>query len=846
MAELADGLSTGVGITRAPQRLALVFVGLVTLALPLGGTSMGAPPSLLPGAGAYLVKDISPNALPGDPQSLTVAADTLFFIAYDGQHGRELWKTDGTEAGTVLVKDIRPGPQDGAVFTRGGVGDTLYLLADDGVHGAELWKSDGTEAGTVLVKDLRPGPESYTFGEAVAFGNNLLFVTGEETHGLELWRSDGTEAGTVMVKDIRPGPDSSNVGGLVPVGSTLFFYANDGVNGDGLWKSDGTEAGTAMAKAILPMGLSGPRTSFAVADETLFFMGYDAVHGHELWKSDGTEAGTVLVKDVRPGAESSVAGAMGAIGGTAFFSADDGVHGFELWKSDGTESGTVRVKDIWPGPGTSSPGWYSGFALVGSTLFFEASDDLHRGELWKSDGTEEGTVLVREIQPGLAAPHLAELTGIGDRLYFQAGEDMNGPELWMSDGTEAGTVMVQDICPGTRGSNPRHLTSHRGSLYFNAFETVHGEELWAVAAPPALRVSPYALRFGAVTSGGVATITTPAQRVDVTALTAPVSWSVSATEAWLRVTAGAGTGTGAFTVSLEPQALPKGATSPVRGTLRIETAGTVARSHVMDVEVSLYPEGTSSGPFGFLDTPADGAAVSGAVAVTGWAVDDVDVDVAIYRDPVPGDPPAALSPNGKVFVGSVTFVPGARPDVERVLAGYPQLHRAGWGYMLLTNALPDLTASQSVGGNGTFVIHAYAGDAEGNTTLLGSATITADNAGATKPFGTIDVPGQGQSVTGTVAVFGWALTPSPAAIPADGSTIGLVVDGQAVGHPVYGQYRADIAALFPGYANSNGAVGYSFLDTTLLANGMHTIAWTVTDDQGRTEGIGSRFFRVQN
>jgi hypothetical protein len=97
-----------------------------------------------------------------------------------------------------------------------------------------------------------------------------------------------------------------------------------------------------------------------------------------------------------------------------------------------------------------------------------------------------------------------------------------------------------------------------------------------------------------------------------------------------------------------------------------------------------------------------------------------------------------------------------------------------------------------------------------------------------------------------VVVFGWALTPPPAAIPTDGSTIWLVIDEALVGHPVYDQYRSDIAGLFPGYSNSNGAVGYSILDTTTLTNGMHTVAWSVPDSLGRVDGLGSRYFWVQN
>ena len=241
-------------------------------------------------------------------------------------------------------------------------------------------------------------------------------------------------------------------------------------------------------------------------------------------------------------------------------------------------------------------------------------------------------------------------------------------------------------------------------------------------------------------------------------------------------------------------------------------------------------------PFGVVDTPADGAGgVTGAIPVTGWALDDTTVQaVEVWRDAVSGEPA------GPLFVGTATFVAGARPDVAAAYPTYPNADRAGWGYMLLTNMLP-------AGGNGTYRLHLWAIDGEGTRTLLGSRTLTCTNATATKPFGTIDTPGQGQTVSGSgYVVFGWALTPQAGTIPTDGSTIWVYVDGTPRGHPVYNQYRSDIATLFPGYANTNGAVGYYVLDTTSLANGIHTIAWSVTDNQGRADGIGSRYFWVQN
>src|SRR5207253_5741891 len=150
-------------------------------------------------------------------------------------------------------------------------------------------------------------------------------------------------------------------------------------------------------------------------------------------------------------------------------------------------------------------------------------------------------------------------------------------------------------------------------------------------------------------------------------------------------------------------------------------------------------------------------------------------------------------------------------------------------------------------GNGTYKLHAIAFNNAGNQQDLGTKTITVDNAHAAKPFGTIDTPGQGGTISGTDSVnFGWALTPQTAMIPTDGSTITVVIDGVSVGHPTYGQFRSDIANLFPGYANSMGAVGFFHVNTTTLANGVHTVSWNAFDNQGRGEGLGSRYFNVLN
>jgi hypothetical protein len=239
-------------------------------------------------------------------------------------------------------------------------------------------------------------------------------------------------------------------------------------------------------------------------------------------------------------------------------------------------------------------------------------------------------------------------------------------------------------------------------------------------------------------------------------------------------------------------------------------------------------------PFGVLDTPAANASVVGEMGVTGWALDDGGIQsVDIYRAAVAPEPP------GQVLLGSATFVRGARPDLQAIYPTYPDSDMAGWGLNVLTNMLPN-------GGTGPYTLYAYATDYAGLRTLIGTRQVTGANNASILPFGTIDTPGQGATVSGTVVNFGWALTPQPKAIPVDGSTIDVYVDGTFVGHPTYNQFRSDIAGLFPGLKNTNGAIGYVILDTRTLPDGLHTIGWLIRDDAGQAAGVGSRFFRVQN
>jgi ELWxxDGT repeat protein len=211
--------------------------------------------------GTRKIKDIRPDFACACPYWLTRAGDQVFFVADDGIHGAELWRSDGTSGGTTMVRDINAGRSSAfEQFINGppppivAAADVVYFTANDGEHGFELWRSDGTRAGTRLVADIKPYALSSAPAWLTAAAGTVYFSADDGEYGRELWRSDGTAGGTALVKDIWPSQtiDSETLGELTMVGATLFFVADDGEHGPELWRSDGTAAGTALVKDFMP------------------------------------------------------------------------------------------------------------------------------------------------------------------------------------------------------------------------------------------------------------------------------------------------------------------------------------------------------------------------------------------------------------------------------------------------------------------------------------------------------------------------------------------------------------------------------------------------------------------
>jgi len=119
------------------------------------------------------------------------------------------------------------------------------------------------------------------------------------------------------------------------------------------------------------------------------------------------------------------------------------------------------VKDVnplllWPTP--YDPGQI--LPLDETTALFPCTAENTGRELCRTDGTSEGTMILKDICPDYMDSSPARLTLVGDTAYFVADDGTSGDQLWKSDGTEAGTLLVKDIYSGCRELEPLLFRRH--------------------------------------------------------------------------------------------------------------------------------------------------------------------------------------------------------------------------------------------------------------------------------------------------------------------------------------------------------------------------------------------------
>jgi len=215
----------------------------------------------------------------------------------------------------------------------------------------------------------------------------------------ELWQLSGSGK-LSLIKDINP-TGGSIAETAIPFGSQFVFTANDGVHGMEPWITDGTAENTRLLKDI-NNGTGSSVYSFyryKTLGNKLYFIANDGIHGQELWMTDGSREGTLLVADINPGVANSDIGEFLSLNGKLLFSANDSVHGRELWGSDGTAEGTALVKDIRTSDDTYSIGtlYEDNVIEYKNEMYFSLNGPSYQTDLWKTDGTPDGTVLVKSL-----------------------------------------------------------------------------------------------------------------------------------------------------------------------------------------------------------------------------------------------------------------------------------------------------------------------------------------------------------------------------------------------------------------------------------------------------------------
>jgi len=498
---------------------------------------------------------------------------------------------------------------------------------------------------------------------------------------------------------------------------------------------------------------------------------------------------------------------------------NDGSH---LWTvpNDPSTKCLVRVREASDGDPTDTSDAVFTIAECGANLSITSPKG---GEAWQV-GSKHDITWVSGDKVGNSVKLLYSTNKQATWSTITSSTTNDGTYTWTIPNTPSTTCNVKIIdTSNTSISN----------ISFGTFAIVSG------SVKPEISLNRTHLYYGSMKSS---TAKTPTQVITVTNSGYGIlKWQVSIYDldeddsddlAWVQVSNFSGTESGTVKVDIEPLGVAVGS---YNGAIKFTSTDASNSPQIVYVTMNVYASQSDANPFGFFDSPVDGSTVMSSIPVTGWALDDIGIDeVTIWRNTMTGEG------SGEVYIGKAIMVEGPRPDVEQAYPTYPMSYKGGWGYMLLTNMLPN-------GGNGTFTLHAYAKDLAGRKVKLGSKTITCDNAHAVKPFGALDTPGQGGEATGTnFRNQGWVLTPKPNKIPTDGSTIKVYIDGQNIGTPHYNIYRLDIATLFPGYGNSNGAMGYLDFDTTAFESGVHTIQWVATDNAGNRDGIGSRYFSIQN
>ncbi|MGC4244929.1 MAG: hypothetical protein QM686_22660 [Herbaspirillum sp.] len=365
-----------------------------------------------------------------------------------------------------LVKDIMTAtnPEGSYPDEFCSIGDTIYFTAQTKTYGRELWKSNGTSKGTVLVKDILPGRDSSFPEHLLNYKGTLYFSVGPN-----LWKSNGTAESTVL---IHKGENYNYIHHISIIGEMIYFissYQNFESNII-FWKSDGTTEGTACIADVPNSIINTPPIKVG---ENLYFLTLDQSYHSKLWKLDSTTGTLSMLKNLTPRWNFEQLSEVAAGNGLFWFHLYNPSIGYELWRSDGTEEGTFKLSSIT----SAQENICCIFSEKAQLLYFFGGTSPSNQGLWKSDGTVQGTTLVKKIIADESSGEIQAFAEIGNSIFFVSYID-EILQLWTSDGSEANTRVSFNFPEIFQ--NAEEISSINNQIYLILRTTEEKEELWKV------------------------------------------------------------------------------------------------------------------------------------------------------------------------------------------------------------------------------------------------------------------------------------------------------------------------------------------------------------------------------
>ncbi len=374
----------------------------------------------------------------------------FFFAGYSNEYGTELWVSEGKDSVKQLF-DINEGeessnPRDFYVNR-----NKLYFSTGIGsANNSFLWAIDSAKDTAIYLTETR-NPRAL-----LPWDNRIVFTN----EAKELWISDGTGNGTFRLTSNENVIDLYNTYyNHVVYKNRLFFNAKDSLGQWELWVSNGTTNGTHVFKDLNPNGWSSPR-SFNVFNDRLYFTARseESFTQTGLWVSDGTAIGTRKLfgqlSDLI-----HVSRIIGEVNGRLLFDGrKDGL--YTLWSVDSSQN----ISEVFQ---TDTHQGLFEFIRFNTSLVMSFKHNTKYPALWVSDGTNEGTRMLKSISDKVFTD-IGQFKQVDSLIYFVARDDQHGYELWVTDGTVSGSKRVSDISGNHANLKLSLLTPYNGKLYFKS------------------------------------------------------------------------------------------------------------------------------------------------------------------------------------------------------------------------------------------------------------------------------------------------------------------------------------------------------------------------------------------